>query len=188
MKLGIVGSLMKAFYLSLLFSIALGGLSGCSVSVHQYKDEKPLLIVEDFFSGDLEAFGVVAERGGKVIKRFSCDMRGTWDGHTLVLAEDFTWSDGSHQKRVWRLTRQTDGTFSGTADDVDGVAFGEVAGNTLHLVYDLAVPVDGSTKILHVDDWLYLVTDSVMINHSHLTKFGLDAAEVVLTIQKKRRT
>ncbi len=179
---------MKTLYLSLLFSLVLVGLPGCSVSVQQYKDEKPLLVVEDFFSGDLEAFGVVAERGGKVIKRFSCDMRGTWDGHTLVLAEDFTWSDGSHQKRVWRLTRQTNGTFSGTADDVDGAAFGEVAGNTLHLVYDLAVPVDGSTKILHVDDWLYLVTDSVMINHSHLTKFGLDAAEVILTIQRKQQT
>ena len=178
---------MKALWLTLFFAIVQCGLSGCSVSVHQYKDEKPPLIVEDFFSGDLEAFGVVAERSGKVIKRFSCDMHGSWDGHTLVLAEDFTWSDGSHQKRVWRLTRQVNGTFSGTADDVVGVAFGEVAGNTLHLTYDLAVTVDGSTKILNVDDWLYLVTDSVMMNHSRLTKFGLDAAEVILTIQKKRR-
>lgn len=160
-------------------------LSGCSVSVEQYKDEKPPLIVEDFFSGDLDAYGVVAERGGKVIKRFSCAMRGVWDGQTLTLEEDFVWSDGSRQRRVWRLTRREDGTYTGTADDVVGEAFAEVAGNTLHLVYDLSVPVDGSTKVLHVDDWLYLVTDSVIINHSHLTKYGLDAADVFLTIQKR---
>lgn len=177
---------MKALSVLLSFFIAVGAMSGCAVSVNQYKDEKPALIVEDFFSGDLKAFGVVAERSGKVIKRFSCDMHGSWDGQTLVLEEDFTWSDGTHQRRVWRLTRQANGTFSGTADDVVGVAFGEVAGNTFHLVYDLAVPVDGSTKVLNVDDWLYLVTDSVIMNHSELTKFGLDAAEVFLTIQKKR--
>ena len=169
-----------------LNALVLSALSGCAVSVQEYKDEKPALVVEEFFAGDLEAFGVVAERSGKVVKRFSCDMHGTWDGSTLVLDEDFTWSDGSRQKRVWRLTKQANGNFSGAADDVVGTAFGEVSGNTLHLVYDLSVPVDGSTTVLHVDDWLYLVTDSVIMNHSELTKFGLDEAEVFLTIQKKK--
>lgn len=177
---------MRLPHLFALCSLVLSVLSGCAVSVHEYKDEKPALIVEEFFAGDLEAFGVVAERSGKVVKRFSCDMRGTWDGSTLVLDEDFTWADGSRQKRVWRLTKQPDGTFAGTAGDVVGTAFGEVSGNTLHLVYDLSVPVDGSTTVLHVDDWLYLVTDDVLMNHSELTKFGLDAAEVFLTIRKKR--
>jgi hypothetical protein len=171
---------------SFLFcSVVALALLGCGVSVQDYKNEKPTLVVEDFFSGDLEAFGVVAERSGKVIKRFSCDMKGSWDGHTLVLDEDFTWSDGSRQTRVWHLTRKADGTFSGTADDVIGEAFGEVSGNTFHLVYDLSAPVNGSTTVLHVDDWLYLVTDSVVMNHSELTKFGLHAADVYLTIQKK---
>lgn len=176
---------MRYAFLLLSCTFLIGMASGCAVSVEQYKDEKPRLVVEEFFSGNLEAFGVVAERSGKVIKRFSCDMHGTWDGQTLLLHEDFKWSDGSRQKRLWHLTRNSDGTFSGTADDVVGMAFGEVAGNTLHLVYDLSVPVDGSTKVLSVDDWLYLVTDSVIINHSELTKFGLDAAQVFLTIQKK---
>jgi hypothetical protein len=45
--------------------------------------------------------------------------------------------------------------------------------------------MDGSITRLDVDDWLYLVTDTVMINHSKLTKFGFDAAEVVLTIRKQ---
>lgn len=177
---------MRYLFSFLSTALLAGTCAGCTVSVQEYKDEKPALVVEEFFTGELEAFGVVAERSGKVVKRFSCAMHGTWDGSTLVLDEDFTWSDGSRQKRVWRLTKQPDGTFSGGAGDVVGEAFGEVAGNTLHLVYDLSVPVDGSTTVLHVDDWLYLVTDSVMMNHSELTKFGLDAAEVFLTIQKKR--
>lgn len=91
------------------------------------------------------------------------------------------------QKRVWRLVKKPDGTFSGTADDVVGVSFAEVSGNTMHFVYDLSVPVDGSTTTLHVDDWLYLVTNSVILNRSSVTKFGFEAAEVFLTIQKRKR-
>jgi len=177
--------LMKSIKPSSILLAIILFLSGCGVSVQSYKNEKPELIVEKFFVGDLTAYGVVAERSGKVIKRFSCDMRGTWDGKTLSLDEDFSWSDGTSQKRVWHLTRKSDGTFSGTADDVVGDAFGEVAGNTFHLVYDLSVPVEGSETVLHVDDWLYLVTDSVIINRSKLTKFGLHAADVFLTIQRK---
>jgi len=84
-----------------------------------------------------------------------------------------------------RKSLGANGKFSGTADDVIGEAFGEVSGNTFHLVYDLSAPVNGSKTVLHVDDWLYLVTDSVIMNHSELTKFGLHAADVFLTIQKK---
>ena len=159
--------------------------SGCSgISVQEYQDEKPTLSVEAYFSGNLEAVGIVADRSGRVVKRFTCAMHGTWSGSELILNEDFTWSDGSKQQRVWRLVKQPDGSFVGSAGDVVGTARAEAAGNAFHLVYDLEVPVDGSTTVLHVDDWLYLVTDSVIINHSRLTKFGLDAAEVILTIRK----
>jgi len=159
--------------------------SACSsISVQEYRDEKPTLSVEKYFSGNLEAIGIVADRSGKVMKRFTCAMHGTWDGSELILNEDFTWSDNTTQRRVWKLAQQPDGSFVGTAGDVVGTARAEVAGNAFHLVYDLEVPIDGSTTVLHVDDWLYLVTDSVIINHSRLTKFGLDAAEVILTIRK----
>jgi len=166
----------------LVVAMSLGGCGPLSVSV--YKDEKPQLSIEKFFSGDLEAIGIVSDRSGRVLKRFVCAMKGSWDGAELILDEDFTWSDNTRQKRTWRLKRLSPGKFIGTAGDVVGEAEVEVAGNAMHLVYTLEVPKDGSTTQLHVDDWLYLVTDTVMINHSKLTKFGFDAAEVVLTIRK----
>ena len=159
----------------------------CPLSVSVYKDEKPQLEIEKYFSGNLEAIGIVSDRSGKVLKRFVCAMKGSWDGNELILNEDFLWSDNTRQNRVWRLTRTSPGTFVGTANDVLGQAKVEVAGNAMHLVYTLEVPMNGSTTHLNVDDWLYLVTDTVIINHSKLTKFGLDAAEVVLTIRKADR-
>jgi hypothetical protein len=170
---------------TIVIAIVVTALSGCgSLSVSVYKDEKPKLTIEEYFSGDLEAIGIVSDRSGRVLKRFVCAMKGSWNGNELILDEDFQWSDNTHQKRVWRLTKTSPNTFVGTAGDVVGEAQVEVAGNAMHLVYTLEVPMDGSTTRLHVDDWLYLVTDTAMINHSKLTKFGLDAAEVVLSIRK----
>jgi len=157
----------------------------CPVQVSAYKNESPKLVVEDFFVGELEAVGIVRDRSGPVLKRFVCAMRGTLDGDELVLDEDFTWSDGTTQKRVWRLRKTAPGTFVGSAGDVIGDAQVEVAGNAMRLAYTLEVPIDGSTTRLAVDDWLYLVTDSVIINHSRLSKFGLSVAEVILTIRKR---
>jgi len=172
--------------LSCICCAVISAMSGCSsLSVSVYKEEKPILSVERYFSGNLEAIGVVSDRSGKVLKSFVCAMKGSWDGQVLTLTENFSWSDHTHQTRVWRLRSTSPGLFVGTANDVVGEAKVEVAGNAMHLVYTLEVPMDGSTTRLDVDDWLYLVTDTVMINHSKLTKFGFDAAEVVLTIRKQ---
>jgi hypothetical protein len=168
---------------------ALAGLlvvSGCAgVTVSRYKDENPRLVLEDFFAGELEAFGIVRDRSGVVLKRFVCAMKGTREGDELVLHEDFTWSDGTLQTRVWRLRKTGTGRYVGTAGDVVGEAQAEVAGNAMHLTYTLEVPLNGSTTRLAVDDWLYLVSDAVMINHSRLSKFGFSAAEVLLAIRKQ---
>ena len=40
-------------------------------------------------------------------------MTGTWNGNQGTLDEDFTYSDGKKEKRVWRLTDLGNGRYSG---------------------------------------------------------------------------
>jgi hypothetical protein len=86
------------------------------------------------------------------------------DGNEGVLDEDFTYSDGSTEKRVWRLTYLGDGRYSGTAGDVVGTAFGETRGNAFRWGYTLALPVDGRVWEVQFDDWMYLMDERVMLN------------------------
>jgi hypothetical protein len=63
------------------------------------------------------------------VKRFTVVLHASWHGDTGTLDEDFTYSDGSRQRRVWTLRKTAPGRFIGTAPDVIGQAVGEVAGN-----------------------------------------------------------
>ena len=161
-------------------------LSGCGTQkIGDYASEKPALDLRSYFNGMLDAYGVFTDRSGKVVKRFTVVMNCTWQGDDGVLDEDFSYSDGSKQKRVWRLKRLADGSYTGRADDVVGVALGESRGNAFHWAYTLSLPVDGKVYEVQFDDWMYLVNDKVMLNKAAMSKFGFALGEVTLSFTKR---
>lgn len=176
----------------LLCSMLLG-LQGCaSQNIDLYTNEKPSLDLREYLSGNLVAHGIFQDRSGQVVKRFSVQMKGTWSGpkdqETGVLEEDFIYSDGSKQRRVWTLKRQTNGSYIGTADDVKGQATGLVKGNALNWKYTLLLPVDGTVYEVQFDDWMYLMNDQIMLNKAAMSKFGIHLGDVTLTFVKEART
>ena len=110
---------MKTRVLGLFAGLLL--LAGCaSVEVNDYRAEQPALDLRQYFNGRLDAWGMFQDRSGKVVKRFHVAMQASWQGEVGTLDEDFTYSDGTKQKRIWTLTRQPDGSYIGRADDVVG--------------------------------------------------------------------
>ena len=53
--------------------------------------------LDRYFNGTVDAWGMFQDRSGKVVKRFTVVLRGTWTGDTGVLDEDFTDSDGTRE-------------------------------------------------------------------------------------------
>ncbi len=149
-----------------------------------YGAEKPVLDLAEYFNGRLNAYGVFTDRSGKVVRRFTVVMDGRWDGNQGVLDEDFTYSDGSKQRRIWRLTKLADGRYTGTADDVVGTAQGQAAGNAFNWSYTLQLPVDGRIVEVQFDDWMWLVDERVMLNKAVMSKFGVTLGEVTLAFTK----
>ena len=161
-------------------------LTGCgSQQINDYTAEKPMLELRDYFNGTLDAYGVFTDRSGKVVKRFTVVMKGTWTGDDGVLDEDFSYSDGTVQKRIWRLKRLANGKYSGVADDVVGIADGQQSGNAFNWTYTMALPVDGKVYDVQFDDWMYLMTDKVMLNKATMSKFGWRLGEVTLSFTKR---
>jgi len=175
-------------------ALGTGLLSGCSApKITDYANEKPQLDLRRYFNGTLDAYGVFTDRSGKVVKRFTVVMNCRWQGEpgreVGVLDEDFTYSDGSTQKRIWRLQREPgsngQGRYSGRADDVVGVAQGEEQGNAFYWAYTLSLPVDGRIIEVQFDDWMYLMDDRVMLNRATMSKFGITLGEVTLSFVKR---
>ena len=164
----------------------LASLAGCGTQqITDYANERPVLDLRRYFNGTLDAYGVFTDRSGKVVKRFTVVMNCTWAGDNGVLDEDFVYSDGTKQKRIWRLTRLADGSYTGRADDVVGIALGQTRGNAFHWTYTLNLPVDNKVYEVQFDDWMYLVDERVMLNKATMSKFGVRLGEVTLSFTKR---
>ena len=175
---------LSALLSALLITAAtLVGCAGPAPS--DYAAQKPVLDLKTYFNGELTAHGIFTDRQGKVARRFSVQMTGTWQGKEGVLDERFTYSDGTTERRVWKLTDEGGGRWSGRADDVLGVAQGVAAGNALNWRYTLKLPVDGKVYEVQFDDWMYLMDDRVMLNKAAMSKFGIHLGEVTLSFYKK---
>ena len=171
----------------LLAPLAAFLIAGCAgITPTQYAAEKPTLDLATYFNGTIDGWGMFQKRSGEVVKRFHVVIDARWTGDTGVLDENFTWSDGTTSRRVWTLKRQADGRYLGTADDVIGAAQGEAAGNALRWKYVLALPVDGKTWHVDMDDWMYLINDRVMLNRTAMSKWGFHVGDVTLSFTKRQ--
>ncbi len=156
-------------------------LAGCAApEVQDYAAERPMLDLRQYFNGSLTGYGLFTDRSGAVKARFVVHLQGRWDGGEGVLEEDFEYSDGRKERRVWRLRDLGNGRYSGRADDVVDEAAGAQAGNALRWAYTLRLPVDGKVYEVRFDDWMYLVDSRVMLNKATMSKFGFRLGEVTL--------
>ena len=149
-----------------------------------FKDQKPRLIIEDFLSGKVKAWGILQNRSGKVTRQFSAILVGKWDGKELILDETFNWNDGEVQKRQWKINKIDEHNYEGTAGDVVGKAKGFSYGPAFKFEYVLLVPVKGKEMKITFDDWIFMQDEKVAINRAKMTKFGIRVADLTVVFVK----
>ncbi|HTN35002.1 MAG TPA: DUF3833 domain-containing protein [Marinobacter sp.] len=160
-------------------------LMSCSSNVRDYAETEPRFELETYFNGELAAHGMVQDRSGKVLRRFTVDMVGRWEGNKGTLEEDFVYDDGEQQRRVWHLVKKAGGHYEGTADDVVVAAEGQTQGFALNWQYTLAIPVDGKVWDINFNDWMFQLDDRRVLNRAEMTKLGVKVGEVTLLIERK---
>lgn len=159
-------------------------LTGCTVSISDYKSSQPKFDLFDYFAGNTTAWGMLQDYKGKQTRRFTVDIVGTVKNDSLTLVEDFVFDDGEIQQRIWMIKKQSDGRYTGTAGDVIGEAQGVEIGNALQWQYTLAIPVDDSVYNIKFNDWMYRQDEKHMFNVATMTKFGFEVGKVTLFFQK----
>ena len=166
--------------------IAVIALSACSQPrIEDHAAFEPSVQIDEFFSGDLNAYGVVRDRSGTVMRTFSADIAASSDAGVVTLDEDFIFDNGDKDKRVWTLVPKADGSWGGTAGDVVGEGKLLRSGNALFLDYVLRIPYNDSTIDVRVDDRMYQVAPNILLNESVMTKFGVQVGSILLVIVKQ---
>jgi|TARA_B000000532_G_scaffold55865_1_gene43423 hypothetical protein len=169
---------------SIITLFLLAGCSNNDMKPIDFKDQKPRLIIEEYLSGNVKAYGILQNRSGKVTRQFTADLNGTWDGKKLVLDEKFNWSDGEVQTRQWQINKIDEHHYEGTAEDVVGTAKGYSYGPAFKFEYVLLVPVKGKEIKITFDDWIFMQDEKIAINRAIMTKFGFKVAELTVSFIK----
>ena len=176
------------FVNSILLIILLFLITSCSDNIamkpEEFKNKEPRLIIEEYLTGNVKAWGVLQNRSGKVTRQFSADLNGSWDGKQLILNEKFNWDDGEIQNREWTITKIDENNYEGTAGDVVGKAIGYSYGPAFKFEYVLLVPVKGKEMKITFDDWIFKQDERVAINRATMTKFGFKVAELTVVFVK----
>ena len=149
-----------------------------------FKGTEPTINIEKYFEGPVKAWGLLQDRKGKVTRQFKADMFGKFQNNILTLEEEFFWTDGEKQKRVWKIKKIDEHNYIGTAPDVVGEAKGFSYGSAFKFEYDLMIPIKGKNIKISFDDWIFKQDDKVAINRATLTKFGFKVGELTVFFQK----
>jgi hypothetical protein len=160
-------------------------LAGCATTDEpRDRTTAPALDIATYFDGAVDGWGMVQDRSGKVLRRFTVRIDGRWDGNRGTLDEHFLFDDGERQRRVWTLVRDGD-RFRATAGDVVGTGIGVPQGSAFNMRYVLAVPVGGRVWNLDMDDWMWTVDESTVLNRTTMSKFGFRVGEVTLALRRR---
>ena len=172
---------MRLLLLFILFLV----LNNCSkMKPEDYKNTKPIIKIEEYFQGNVKAWGILQTRSGEVKRQFIADMKGNFDGQNLILDETFIWNDGEKQERRWTIKKVGENKYEGTAPDVVGIAKGVSYGSAFKFEYKLLIPYKNKKIKVRFDDWIFKQDDKTAINKAMLTKFGFKVGELTVFFTK----
>ncbi len=177
-------NIIRSISLIILLFLITSCSNNSEMKPEDFKNKEPRLIIEEYLTGNVKAWGVLQNRFGKVTRQFSSDLDGTWDGKKLILKEKFNWDDGEVQNREWTINKIDENNYEGTAGDVVGKAIGYSYGPAFKFEYVLLVPVKGKEMKITFDDWIFKQNDRVAINRATMTKFGIKVAELMVVFVK----
>jgi len=173
---------------ALILTSALLGLAACAgrPSLDDPALSGRQLDLEEFFAGDLVAYGQFQDILGNVSRRFTVDVEGTWDGETLRLVEDFVYEDNSTEQRIWTLRKTGPDTWQGTAPGVIGMARGRERADMFNWQYTIDLPTgEGETTRVTFDDWMWQLTEDRLLNRAYMERFGVPVGEVIIMFERK---
>ena len=162
-------------------------LTACrhAIAPPDFADGTPVMRPETFFAGPTVSTGVLEDRGGAPIDRFT--VRG--EGHVLPngdfqLTQDIAFEHDAPTHRAWTVHRTDAHHYTATLDGARGphgrgpqgrgpVAL-EAWGNLLHISYPMASP-----PLATMEQWLYLQPDGVTaVNEATVRILGIVVARL----------
>ena len=154
-------------------------VSGCaSPGLKQFTGTTPAFDPVTFFTGHVVSWGVLEDRSGYPTEAITTDCQGTLEApDSLHLVQHLT-GGKDQQTRDWHMHRVSPTHFEATANDVVGVASGDVEGRVFHWTFVLALKPGNALENVTLDQWMYFEDDGSMVSRDTIRKLGVIVAGV----------
>lgn len=166
--------------------LALASLTTATLLATNISTNAADLKLEEFFKGTTHAYGKFNAINGKK-REFRVLLNGKWNGKTLVLREDFFYTDGEKDVKTWRFTKTSPTTYSGTREDVKGTTTVKIKGNTAKFSYTVDIDNGPKTNFVKFNDTLILEKDGTLRNTARVSKFGIPVAKVAVNFARSKK-
>jgi hypothetical protein len=154
------------------------------MKIENFAYKVPEFNLFEFFDGETKAWGIIEDRFGNLKRDFIVTMNGKIENEILTLEEDFIYSDGEIDKRIWKISKDKNGLYKGIAEDIIGFAKGEESGNAFNWSYKMNIDIGSLTLMVKFDDWMFRTDKDVVINKASISKFGINIANVTIFFKK----
>lgn len=172
---------MASLRRSVWLVLALGLLGACARPPQIAPEPAaPSLSLEEFFAGTSTGEGVFTNSFTGERREFRVTIVGSLAGDELTLVEDFDYADGEKDRKTWRLQRTGPGRYSGTREDVEGVAQAWAENGQVRLHYTVKL----AGWRLDFADVLALRPDGTLLNRAVVGKWGVRVGRVELVLRK----
>lgn len=137
-----------------------------------------------FLQGRTVARGIFEDRFGKLRRSFTVGIVGTLHNGILILDEDFLYSDGTTDKRVWRLKKTGERQFIGQCEDALTPALGYLWPDRCEMRYKIKLDIGARQFTVKFDDAFYPLDDKTMMNRATVTKLGVRLGQAIIVFSK----
>lgn len=150
------------------------------------RSEQPgsLFDLTSFFDGRTTAWGVFEDRFGRLCRRFTIEMNGSWKNGVFHLDETFQYDTGESEQRTWLVSRAADGRFTASCPDCVGSAHGQADSNSTRMNYRFKLKVNARSFIVRFDDRIYRMDAGTAVNRATMSKWGIKLGELSLFFRR----
>jgi len=137
-----------------------------------------------FFTGHVTSWGVEENRGNQPTGIITTDCTGTPTATGLTMVQTLHTPDGKTQTRTWHLSQTGPTTYQATANDMDGLTTGTIAGRTMHWRWILETNPANSLENVTMDQWFYQMHNGAVVVRTNVTKAGIRILGVTEEFEK----
>lgn len=116
--------------------------------------------------------------------QFDVSIEGSKNGESITLVEDFRYPSGALERKTWHLTHLGDGRYTGTREDVVGLAQVWQDGLTVRLDYNVMLDTPLGKIATRFQDVMFLNDGSSVHNLATASKLGIRLARVDLVLHR----